>query len=164
MGSLKELLATPDRVRITTPVLPRPTLERVLEILRQEGAGDDVRVDNPTQNLESYFLGVVARAKQTEETSGATSGARVAAYLRGDADQPVAKADKLLERLTLPAAAEAPAPAVAIPAPAVDEAKLATLTEHHPEPATPPPPTPKTPPADLAKADEKLADLLGGKS
>lgn len=164
MGSLKELLATPDRVRITTPVLPRPTLERVLEILRLEGAGDQVRVDNPTQNLESYFLGVVERAKQTEETSGATSGARVAAYLRGDADQPAAKADKLLERLTLPSAAETPAPTVATPAPALNEAKLAKLAEQPPEPAAPPPPPSRTPTADLAKADEKLADLLGGKS
>ncbi|MGO8681418.1 MAG: ABC transporter ATP-binding protein, partial [Limisphaerales bacterium] len=34
MGTLKELLATPDTLRITTPVLPRETLERVLEIIR----------------------------------------------------------------------------------------------------------------------------------
>ncbi len=163
MGSLKELLATPDRLRITTPVLSRPALERVLEILRQEGAGDQVRVDNPRQNLESYFLGVVERAKQTEETSGATSGARVAAYLRGDTGSADTQTDRLLERLTLPAAATTTAPAVAVPAPAVDEAKLATLAEHAPEPAPPSPP-PKPAPADLSRADEKLADLLGGKS
>ena len=35
MGTLKELLAKPDTLRITTPVLPRETLERVLEIIRQ---------------------------------------------------------------------------------------------------------------------------------
>ena len=34
-GTLKELLAEPDTLRITTPVLPRETLERVLEVIRQ---------------------------------------------------------------------------------------------------------------------------------
>src|SRR5450759_1410660 len=55
MGTLKELLATPDVVRITTPVLPRETMERVLEVIPRDVAADKVRVDNPTQNLESYF-------------------------------------------------------------------------------------------------------------
>src|SRR3954447_22336411 len=86
MGTLKELLATPDAVRITSPVLPRETMERVLEIIRKDVSDDKVRIDTPTQNLESYFLDVVERAKQNEETSGATSGNKVAAYLRGDAD------------------------------------------------------------------------------
>ena len=57
-GTLKELLAVPDTLRITTPVLTRPTLERVLEIIRQDISSGEVRVDNPTQNLESYFLDV----------------------------------------------------------------------------------------------------------
>src|SRR3982750_4290098 len=59
MGTLKELLATPDAVRITTPALPRETMERVLEIIRKDVAEDKIRIDNPTQNLESYFLDVV---------------------------------------------------------------------------------------------------------
>src|SRR6187397_466761 len=62
MGTLRELLANPDALRITTPTLPRPTLEKVLEILRKDVAEDRVRVDTPTQNLESYFLEVVKRA------------------------------------------------------------------------------------------------------
>src|SRR5512137_459715 len=36
MGTLKELLATPDVVRITAPVLPRETMERVLEVIRKD--------------------------------------------------------------------------------------------------------------------------------
>src|SRR4051794_18394439 len=43
MGTLKELLATPDAIRITTPVLPRETLERVLAIIRKDVAEDKVR-------------------------------------------------------------------------------------------------------------------------
>src|ERR1041385_1505994 len=107
MGTLKELLAAPDAVRITTPTLPRETLSRVLEIIRKDVSDDRVRVDTPTQNLESYFLGVVQRAKQSEETSGATSGNKVAAYLRGDGDATASRPDKVLERFTLPTTAAA---------------------------------------------------------
>ncbi len=65
-GTLKELLAEPDTLRITTPVLPRETLERVLEIIRKDVSTGEVRVDNPTQNLESYFLDVVAKGARGE--------------------------------------------------------------------------------------------------
>lgn len=167
MGSLRDLLATPDTVRITAPVLPRATLERVLEIIRAEAGADSVRLDNPTQNLESYFLGVVQRAKQTEATSGATSGARVAAYLRGEADAAAAPADRLLERLTTAAPATSPVPKLAVPAPDLDEERLAALANQPASRATNPPPAPADKPAaaaDLTAANDKLADLLGGKS
>src|SRR5204863_9549325 len=74
MGTLKELLSKPDAIRITTPVLTREKLERVLEIIRSDVAAEKIRIDNPTQNLESYFLEVVQKARETAETSGATSG------------------------------------------------------------------------------------------
>src|SRR5207247_1000345 len=81
-GTLKELLATPDVIQITTPALPRETMQRVLELIRKDVADDKVHIDTPTQNLESYFLDVVKIARQAAaETSGAMSGARVAAYL-----------------------------------------------------------------------------------
>src|SRR5687768_2508783 len=64
MGSLKDLLATPDAVRITMPTLPRETMERVLEITRRDVSQDKVRIDTPTQNLEGYFLEVVAKARE----------------------------------------------------------------------------------------------------
>src|SRR5258706_4871904 len=101
-GTLKELLAEPDTLRITTPVLPRETLEKVLATIRKDITTGDVRVDNPTQNLESYFLDVVQKAKQAAaETSGAQSGARVAEYLRGGMETKPAT-ERVLERLTLP--------------------------------------------------------------
>jgi ABC-2 type transport system ATP-binding protein len=163
MGTLKELLAKPDAIRITTPVLPRETLERVLDVIRHDVAVDKVRIDNPTQNLESYFLEVVQKARQAAaETSGAISGARVAAYLRGEAELKSAT-ERVLERLTVSdAAASAPAPATHS-APAVDEAKLAELTRAR-DSSPPPPktgPAPAEAPADLSKADEKLSSLLG---
>src|SRR5690242_18616353 len=106
MGPLKDLLATPDAIRITTPALPRPTMERVLELIRKDVAEDKVQIDTPTQNLESYFLDVVQKARRAAaETSGAMSGARVAAYLRGTGEGKPAS-DKILERLAAPQAAQ----------------------------------------------------------
>jgi ABC-2 type transport system ATP-binding protein len=165
MGTLKELLATPDVVRITSPVLPRETLERVLEIIRQDMDDDKVKIDNPTQNLESYFLEVVRKARQAaEHTSGATSGHRVAAYLRGDAEvKPLA--DRMLERLAAPQAASAPVPEPSPAVETVDQKKLAALTQAHaetPPAATPSPASaPAAPPVDLSRANEKLSSLLG---
>jgi len=168
MGTLRELLATPDAIRITTPALPRETLERVLEIIRKDVAGDKVRIDTPTQNLESYFLEVVQKARQTAaETSGATSGARVAAYLRAGVEAKPA-AEKILERLSSPQSvklvdqSKSPAPAAAPP---VDDRKLEALTQSA-QPTPSPAQTklgPEAKPADLSKADEKLSSLLGKK-
>src|SRR5437660_564853 len=43
IGTLRELLASPDAVRITTPALPRETMEQVLAIIRKDVAEDKVR-------------------------------------------------------------------------------------------------------------------------
>lgn len=165
IGTLQELLGKPDAVRITAPPLSRETMEKVLSLIRADVAQDKVRIDNPTQNLESYFLEVVARAKQSAtETSGATSGGRVAAYLRGDGETRPS-ADKLLERLTLPSAPAATVTPVAAPSvDPVDRARLESLTRPS-EPAAPPAapapgPAAPAPAVDLTKANEKLSSLL----
>lgn len=185
MGTLHELLARPDSIRITTPVLPRAVLEKVLAIIRAEASTDKVRVDNPTQNLESYFLDVVERARQASTvTSGATSGNRVAAYLRGDEEAAAPNApasNKVLERLvaSTPESSTASPPAPAAPAPAasevpstVDTGKLAALTKSGAPPSSGPAPAPDAPAPvsppganapsseQLAQANEKLANLL----
>jgi len=162
LGTLKELLAKPDTLRITTPVLPRETMDRVLETIREGVTSGEVRVDNPTQNLESYFLDVVERAKRAaQETSGAQSGARVAAYLRGGLEEKPTT-EKVLEKLTLPQAATTVPGPVEEPKPAVDEKKLESLTKAEPavqEAKPTPAATEKL--VDLSKADEKLSSLLG---
>src|SRR6266481_4492112 len=127
-GTLKELLATPDAVRITSPVLPRETLERVLQLVRKDVAEEKIKIDNPTQNLESYFLDVVQKARQAaEQTSGATSGHRVAEYLRGEMEAKPAT-EKILERLTAPQPVS-PQPAVVVPEETVDQKKLSELAK-----------------------------------
>src|SRR5207248_2604952 len=93
-----------------------------------------------TQNLESYFLDVVQKARQAaEETSGATSGHKVADYLRGDAEGKPAT-DKILERLTSSQATSTAPVISSVPQPleAVDTKKLEALT-------LPKEPTPQTP-------------------
>ena len=166
MGSLKELLATPDAVRITTPALPRETMERVLEIIRRDVSHDKVRVDTPTQNLEGYFLDVVAKARErAAATSGAVSGTKVAAYLQGPAETKTSS-DRILERFAAPAPTP-PQPIVSAPVEkVVDVEKLASLAqqaERGPKDASAPKPESPAAPADLAKADEKLSSLLGKK-
>jgi ABC-2 type transport system ATP-binding protein len=179
-GPLHELLARPDQVRITSPIVSRETTEKVLAALRAE-AGDKVRLDSPTQNLESYFLDVVERARAEAKTSGATSGNQVAEFIRGGtAEASTSQTEAVLDRLTRPTAPVAEPVATTVPAaPVVNESRLAALTKHT-EPAPPPstpssqpaapgatkptedPATPKAP-VDLSKANDKLSGLLGGK-
>jgi len=164
-GTLKELLAEPDTLRITTPVLPRETLERVLEIIHRDVSNGEVRVDNPTQNLESYFLDVVAKARAANETSGAQSGARVAEYLCGGESAHSADATtKVLEKLSLPQAAQTISE-IKVSTPVaekkLDEKKLEALTQPAETKIPEAKPAPETKPMDLSKADEKLSSLLG---
>ncbi len=129
-GTLQELLTTPDVTRITTPVLKRETMSRVLEIIRSEVREDAVSVDNPTQNLESYFLGVVERARAEETTtSGAVAGG-VADYLRADEKEALPSQDKMLDRLTVAEDKESTAAPVQTPAKdQVDHSKLDQLAQ-----------------------------------
>src|SRR5688572_32612563 len=53
LGTWRELLAKPDSVRITMPPLPRETMQRVLELIKLDVSDDKVRIDTPTQNVES---------------------------------------------------------------------------------------------------------------
>src|SRR2546430_545835 len=157
MGTLRELLAKADSIRITAPVLRRETLQRVLELIRQDVAEDRIRIDTPTQNLESYFLGVVRKARESEaETSGATSGSKVAPYLRGDAEAP-SQAEKILERLTQPSAA-----ATEVATPQLEESvDLRKLEELARPKETAPADDQPAKAADLDQANEKLSSLLG---
>jgi len=188
-GPLHQLLAKPDSVRITAPVLSRETTEKVLNLIRAE-VGDTVRLENPTQNLESYFLGVVEAARRQAETSGATSGNRVAEYLRAPGDSGTHsgthQADSVLDRLSRPTESAAPLVSeVAAPAQPSTEAVLGSLVRHEaPAPQAPaskastvsalatstaspvlPAKTAAPEPAkpmDLSKANDALSGLLGG--
>ena len=160
IGELKDLLCEQDSVRITLPVLPKDKMEKILQVIRQDVADGEVDVDNPTQNLESYFLQKVNEAKESDEdTSGATSGSQVAEYLRGD--QTVRTAvDKKLARLAAPAEPKKAEPKPeAEPKKKVDEAKLQKLASTDPAPKA----SEKAEPKQVAKKvdNKKLSALLG---
>ncbi|MEI6341037.1 MAG: ATP-binding cassette domain-containing protein [Verrucomicrobiota bacterium] len=173
-GPLHDLLARPDQVRITAPILSRETTEKALAILRAEG-GDKVRLDNPTQNLEGFFLEVVEKARAQGDTSGATSGNKVAQFIRGgSAEAPASQAEAVLDRLSKPSAAAVPASTAAPEpvAPAINVARLESLSQPAAAPASGPTPdagpaiaatpAPEASPAEIAKANDKLSGLLGG--
>ena len=166
-GTLKELLAEPDTLRITTPVLPRETLERVLEIIRQDVSTDEVRVDNPTQNLESYFLDVVQKARAAAPKPAARNPARAWRLICGRARTNVRRRRKFWRNCRCPAAARPAAkPPPAAPAPRQNgRAKTGSdgQSRRQRQPPAKPAPTPEAKPADLSKADEKLSSLLGKK-
>jgi ABC-2 type transport system ATP-binding protein len=166
IGTLNELLATPEQVRITAPILPRETLEKVMQVIRKDVAEDRVRIDTPTQNLENYFLNVVNKARAAEaETSGATSGNKVAAYLRGGAEEGPGSKARILDRLSK-AEPEPVAPAPTVTVTDVQELqhkKLEQLTKNEEEPSAMALEQAKeeTKKVELEKANEKLSGLLG---
>jgi ABC-2 type transport system ATP-binding protein len=163
-GTLKELLTERESIRVTFPALAREKVETILGAIQREVPADRVKLDSPTQNLESYFLGVVNRARASEQTAGATSGNQVAAYLRGGAEASAQQQARVLDRLV--AAPEAPKvvePVVQVPTAAEVEAqkKLAALAAPTAPVVEPKVEVAPQPAMDAAKANEKLANLLG---
>ena len=160
IGTMKELLSNRNATRITSPALSRETMDKVLTLIREDTKSQEVHVDNPTENLESLFLNIVEQAQQREsETSGATSGHRVADYLRGDTSQN--KSDRALDHLTRNEDSSLAQTAnTQSKTETIKEDKLADLSKTETDPA----PTLKVTPKkgeDLDKANDKLSGLLG---
>jgi ABC-2 type transport system ATP-binding protein len=160
-GTLQDLLVEPDVTRITSPVLKRETMDKVLNTIRSEIKDGSVTIDNPTQNLESYFLGVVEKARASEEsTSGALAG-KVADYLKGTAEEQTSSRDKVLDRLTQIEGKHDAKLHVEAPIEKVDHGKLDQLTHDSSEAFH----SPKVEnagksQADLDAANDKLSSLL----
>ncbi len=163
-GTLEELLTERDSVQFTVPALSEMAQKEVLEVMGRHVDRESIRVDNPTQNLESLFLNVVEEARASDETSGATSGSEVAEFLRADEPVPT-QAEKMLERLAdkeaAQPAAQEKAEAAEPETPKVDEAKLDSLSEAETEPETKKPEPKAEAKKNLDEVDDKLSGLLG---
>ena len=163
-GTLEELLTERDSVQFTVPTLSETAQKEVLEVMGRHVDRESIRVDNPTQNLESLFLNVVEEARASDETSGATSGSEVAEFLRADEPVPT-QAEKMLERLAdkeaAPPAAQEKAEVAEPETPKVDEAKLDSLSETETEPETKKPEPKAEAKKNLDEVDDKLSGLLG---
>lgn len=164
MGTLKELLSERDMIRITTPLLSKETLKKVIEIIRADVGEDKIKIDHPTQNLESYFLEVVRKAReQAVETSGAVSQNVIAEYLRGDAEtSPEEKTAKLLEKLAFKKEEKLEEKKEEKEEPKIDESKLEALatTSVKPQEEQPQVKQVQKPEVDLEKVNEKLSSLI----
>ena len=164
-GTLEELLTERDTLRFTLPGLSEEAQQEVMDTISKHVGTDKVRVENPTQNLESFFLNVVENAiAKDEDTSGSTAGNEVAEFLRADDPVPT-QAETMLERLTDKEAAQ-PAAIQEEPEPEkpkVDTAKLESLAgnEAAKEPAKPKQAETKKS-QNLDDAEDKLSGLLGG--
>ena len=163
-GTLEELLTERDSVQFTVPALSDTAQKEVLEVMGRHVDRESIRVDNPSQNLESLFLNVVEEARASDETSGATSGSEVAEFLRADEPVPT-QAEKMLERLAdkeaAPPAAQEKAEVAEPETPKVDEAKLDSLSEAETEPETKKPEPKAEAKKNLDEVDDKLSGLLG---
>ena len=168
-GTLENLLTERDSIRFTMPALSEEAQREVMGVIKKHVKSEDVRVENPTQNLESFFLNVVENAiTKDEETSGSTSGHAVAEFLRSDA--PVqSQAEKMLERLADKEASK-PKPKIEkeepeVEQPKVDEEKLKSLSESN-ETAQPKAKAREGKATErqqnIDEADDKLSGLLGG--
>jgi len=164
-GTLEELLTERDTIRFTLPALSEEAQQEVMDTISKHVGPDKVRVENPTQNLESFFLNVVENAiAKDEDTSGSTAGNEVAEFLRADDPVPT-QAEKMLDRLAdkevvKPAATqEEPKPEE----PKVDTAKLESLAgdKASKQPAKPKQAETKKS-QNLDDAEDKLSGLLGG--
>ena len=164
-GTLEELLTERDTLRFTLPALSEEAQQEVMDTISKHVGTDKVRVENPTQNLESFFLNVVENAiAKDEDTSGSTAGNEVAEFLRADDPVPT-QAETMLERLADKEAAQPAAPQEEPEPekPKVDTAKLESLAgnEAPKEPAKPKQAETKKS-QNLDDAEDKLSGLLGG--
>ena len=85
MGSIKELLRHEDRWQVNLPQLNPNQLKDVLAVLREK-LGTEPELENPSRNLEQFFLEVVeqARSEMTEVQSGAGPESDVAEFIGKD--------------------------------------------------------------------------------
>jgi ABC-2 type transport system ATP-binding protein len=132
-GSLKEILREEDKTRVVAPRLSENTVQELRQWLATHGVKDldQVLVDNPSRDLEEFFLDVVRQAQaQSVDTAGAHSGGEIPAYLmHGEGETTKERGKAVLDALrrpeVLPVAAKEEVAELAKPA--VDVKKLAEL-------------------------------------
>ncbi|MFA6715059.1 MAG: ATP-binding cassette domain-containing protein [Victivallaceae bacterium] len=168
-GSLNKLLLDTDASRITMPLLKPEVTAKVIKILRENLEDENFTIDHPRRTLEEFFLDVVNQAKaDSVETSGVTSGGRIANFLSDEDKKSSAVLQELLgkeqeqpsedesKRKKKKDAEEAEKRKTE-----VENAKIQELTSEKTVEAE----KEEKPKVDenLSDADEKLKDLLGGK-
>lgn len=178
-GALGDILTVQDKTRIVGPRLDDKQAEEILALIREKTGGADIHIDQPTMNLEDFFLDVVHRAREASiETAGAQAGGQIASYLRGQEKGEDRKgvSEEVLQALNqegdqavAATAAEDVSPEKSEPAPAaaVDKLKLEELAgQQAVEPDAKKPSTTEvekeTDSEKREEASKRIEELLGG--
>jgi ABC-2 type transport system ATP-binding protein len=125
-GPVQDLLTASEFTQIRAPRLAQSTLDKVLDVIRQDAGDLSVEVGAPTQRLEDYFMHVVKEARRERlVTAGAEMGAGTAGFLGGQE----AAGEELIEELVQAGQPmeRGPEPVRSVPAP-VEEGLLEELT------------------------------------
>ncbi|MBC8378092.1 MAG: ATP-binding cassette domain-containing protein [Planctomycetes bacterium] len=94
-GTVKELLQQKDETQIRTGKLSAQALDKIKSIVSSEC--DDVDIENPMDKLETFFVKIVAQARQEKQrTSGAETGTGISGFL---AEKPVVRSESILNKL-----------------------------------------------------------------
>ncbi len=94
-GTVKELLQQRDETQIRIGKLSDQTLGKIKDIAAADG--NEVDVTHPMEKLESFFVNIVAKARQeSQATSGAEQGTGISGFL---AEKPVVRQDTILDQL-----------------------------------------------------------------
>jgi ABC-2 type transport system ATP-binding protein len=166
-GALDDLLTVSDKTRILTPQLPKNTMDKVLELLRENLDGEEFKIDHPRRTLEEFFLDVISQARREgAETAGVAGGGGIAGYLAGDEDSKDKNAvlNSLLQ--SAPAAVKKAEEKTEEVKPEVSvNDKIASVLEVKPAPEVKVEAAESEQKADnMRRANDKLDSLLGGKS
>ncbi len=138
-GTCDELLVEQDKTTLKTPKLDYDTIDEISQVLAKRGLSIEEHSE-PRQSLESLFLDIVAEAeKEGLATSGATSGGKIAEFLRDHGPVEDATGDQLIDELMAqPIAPQAPLEAPETPppaAPSFDEQLIDDLVQGEDAPA-----------------------------
>ncbi len=97
VGNIHELLQQQNLTQITTERLDQATITRIQDMVENEAHKSVVRVETPSDRLESFFLRIVRQAQEAQHaTSGAATSGKMADFL---AAGPAADGAQVIESL-----------------------------------------------------------------
>ncbi len=109
-GTVKELLQQKDETQLRLSKITDKTLDKIKAAAAADG--HDVEVTNPMEKLESFFVNIVAKARQeAQTTSGAEQGTGISGFL---ADKPVVREETILDKLVAAEVSTTPEPATEV--------------------------------------------------
>ncbi len=73
IGTLDQLLAAPDAIRFTAPILPATITDRVLKVIREEIGGNAQQEDSAPENSRNASADAASKIPQAEPAATATA-------------------------------------------------------------------------------------------